>query len=362
MTLNFDQQMMQHCLKLAYQALGKTAPNPLVGCVIVQDKIIVGEGFHPGAGQPHAEVFALRNAGEQAKGATVYVNLEPCNHFGRTPPCTEALIQAEVSKVVVGMVDPNPLVSGTGIQRLKDAGIEVIVGIEEPDCQQLNEAFIYRILHQKPWGILKYAMTLDGKIATTTGHSSWVTGTEARQKVHQLRVACDAVIVGGNTVRRDNPWLTTHEAGEPNPLRVVMSRTLDLPKQAHLWDTQEAKTLVITEEGVNPDFQQFLQNKGVEVAELSPLTPAQVMAYLYKRQFLSVLWECGGTLAAQAITDGSIHKILAFIAPKIIGGKTAPSPVADLGLTQMTEALLLERMTWGSVGKDFWIEGYLFQT
>jgi diaminohydroxyphosphoribosylaminopyrimidine deaminase / 5-amino-6-(5-phosphoribosylamino)uracil reductase len=160
-------------------------------------------------------------------------------------------------------------------------------------------------------------------------------------------------------VRQDNPWLTTHEAGEPNPLRVVMSRTLDLPKAAHLWDTQDVKTLVITEEGANPDFQQFLQNKGVEVAELSPLTPAQVMAYFYERQFLSVLWECGGTLAANAITDGSIHKILAFIAPKIIGGKIAPSPVGDLGFTLMTEALSLERMTWGSVGCDFWIESYL---
>jgi diaminohydroxyphosphoribosylaminopyrimidine deaminase/5-amino-6-(5-phosphoribosylamino)uracil reductase len=359
MTLNFDQQMMQQCLKLARQALGKTAPNPLVGSVIVQDGKIIGEGFHPGAGEPHAEVFALRNAGEQAKGATVYVNLEPCNHFGRTPPCTEALIAAKIAKVVVGMVDPNPLVSGTGIQRLKDAGIEVIVGIETADCQQLNEAFTHQILHHQPLGIWKYAMTLDGKIATTTGHSYWVTGTEARQKVHQLRVACDAVIVGGNTVRRDNPLLTTHDAGEPNPLRVVMSRTLDLPKQAHLWDTQEAKTLVITEEGINPDFQHFLQNKGVEVAELSPLTPAQVMTYFYKRQFLSVLWECGGTLATNALKDGSIHKILAFIAPKIIGGSGAPSPVGDLGFTQMTEALLLERMTWGSVGCDLWIEGYL---
>lgn len=362
MTSNFDQQMMQRCLELARNALGKTAPNPLVGCVIVKDQKIVGEGFHPGAGQPHAEVFALRNAGEQTKGATVYVNLEPCNHFGRTPPCTEALIQAEVAKVVTGMVDPNPLVAGKGIQRLKDAGIEVIVGIEEQACQQLNEAFVHRILHRQPFGILKYAMTLDGKIATSTGHSAWVTGTAARQKVHQLRVACDAVIVGGNTVRRDNPRLTTHDAGEPNPLRVVLSRRLDFPSEAYLWDTETAKTLVLTEEGANPDFQDFLRKKGVEVAELSPLTPAQVMAYFYERQFLSVLWECGGTLAAKAIKDGSIQKILAFIAPKIIGGETAPSPVGDLGFAKMTEALTLEQISCGSVGSDFWIEGYLSQS
>ncbi|MFY7803614.1 MAG: bifunctional diaminohydroxyphosphoribosylaminopyrimidine deaminase/5-amino-6-(5-phosphoribosylamino)uracil reductase RibD [Limnoraphis robusta] len=355
----FDRQMMLRCLELARRALGKTAPNPLVGCVIVQDNIIVGEGFHPGAGQPHAEVFALRDAGERAVGATVYVNLEPCNHYGRTPPCTEALIQAKVAKVVVGMIDPNPLVAGQGIERLKQAGIEVIVGVEQDACQLLNEGFVHRILHHQPLGILKYAMTLDGKIATTTGHSAWITSPTARQQVHQLRVACDAVIVGGNTVRRDNPHLTTHHAGEPHPLRVVMSRKLDLPLEANLWDITAANTLVLTTKDADPDCQEQLQKKGVEVVALSPLTPATVMNHLYDRQFLNVLWECGGTLAAQAIAEGVIQKIWAFIAPKIIGGETAPSPVGDLGFTQMNEALTLERVTLHSIGSDYLIEGYL---
>lgn len=355
----FDRAMMRRCIELARRALGKTAPNPLVGSVIVRDGKIVGEGFHPGAGQPHAEVFALREAGELAAGATAYVSLEPCNHYGRTPPCSEALIQAKVAKVVAGMVDPNPLVAGTGLARLREAGIEVVAGVEEEACQKLNEAFVHRILHRRPLGILKYAMTLDGKIATSTGHSAWVTGKEARSEVHGVRVGCDAVIVGGNTVRLDNPELTSHQPNRNNPLRVVMSRSLDLPKSARLWETSSAPTLVLTEPGVNREFQAFLIAKGVEVVELSPLTPANVMAYLYDRSFLSVLWECGGTLAAKAIADGAVQKIMAFIAPKIVGGSSAPTPVGDLGFAKMTDALTLERVSWRTVGADCLMEGYL---
>jgi diaminohydroxyphosphoribosylaminopyrimidine deaminase / 5-amino-6-(5-phosphoribosylamino)uracil reductase len=355
----FDRAMMRRCIELARRALGKTAPNPLVGSVIVRDGKIVGEGFHPGAGQPHAEVFALREAGELAAGATVYVNLEPCNHYGRTPPCSEALIEAKVAKVVAGMVDPNPLVAGTGLARLRATGIEVVAGVEGEACQKLNEAFVHRILYRRPLGILKYAMTLDGKIATSTGHSAWVTGEEARSEVHGVRVGCDAVIVGGNTVRLDNPQLTSHQPDRNNPLRVVMSRSLDLPKSARLWETSSAPTLVLTEPGVNREFQAFLMAKGVEVVELSPLTPANVMAYLYDRSFLSVLWECGGTLAAKAIADGAVQKIMAFIAPKIVGGSSAPTPVGDLGFAKMTDALTLERVSWRTVGTDCLMEGYL---
>lgn len=355
----FDRAMMHKCIELGRRALGRTTPNPLVGAVIVKQEEIVGEGFHPGAGQPHAEVFALRAAGEKAQGATIYVNLEPCNHYGRTPPCSEALVAAGVAKVVVGMVDPNPLVSGGGIKRLRAAGIEVIVGVEEAACRQLNEAFIHRILYQRPLGILKYAMTLDGKIATINGHSTWVTGKEARRHVHQLRAACDAVIVGGNTVRLDNPYLTSHHPDAHNPLRVVMSRTLNLPIDAHLWQVTDAPTLILTEVGANPDLQAQLLKRGVEVVELTPLTPAQVMKYLYERQLSSVLWECGGVLAASAISDRAVQKILAFIAPKIVGGKIAPSPVGDLGLAAMTDALTLENVTWRQLGSDYVVEGYL---
>ncbi|KJH72960.1 5-amino-6-(5-phosphoribosylamino)uracil reductase [Aliterella atlantica CENA595] len=354
-----DRDMMQRCLSLARKALGRTAPNPLVGAVIVQDRQIVGEGFHPGAGQPHAEVFALRAAGDRAQGATIYVNLEPCNHYGRTPPCSEALVAAQVAKVVVGMVDPDPRVSGGGIARLQAAGIEVVVGVEEADCRQLNEAFIHRILYQQPLGILKYAMTLDGKIATNNGHSAWITAELARNEVHQLRAACDAVIIGGNTLRKDNPQLTTRQTDAPQPLRVVMSLSLDLPEQAYLWQTTAAPTLVLTTVGAKPDFQQRLLAKGVKVVELAPLSPKEAMNYLYSLGLMSVLWECGGTLAASAISQGAVQKVLAFIAPKIIGGSMAPSPVGELGFTSMTQAIVLERLRWRSVGDDCLVEGYI---
>lgn len=350
---------MRRCLELAQQASGQTAPNPLVGAVIVKNGQIVGEGFHPKAGQPHAEVFALRAAGEQAQGATVYVNLEPCSHYGRTPPCADALIAAGVARVVVGIVDPNPKVAGTGIQRLREAGIEVIVGVEAAACHELNEGFIHRMLYHRPFGILKYAMTLDGKIAASSGHSAWVTAPESRALVHRLRASCDAVIVGGNTVRRDNPLLTSHGQGNHDPMRVVMSRSLDLPDQAQLWQTAEVPTLVVTSTAASPTKRRGLEQQGVEVIALPELTPATVMHLLYERGFLSVLWECGGTLAAKAISDGAVQKILAFIAPKIIGGTDAPSPVNDLGFNRMTQALQLKNVRWRSIGPDLLIEGYL---
>ncbi len=353
-----DRRYMQRCIVLAQQAAGKTAPNPLVGAVVVQGDTLVGEGYHPRAGDPHAEVFALRAAGDRARGATVYVNLEPCSHYGRTPPCAEALIAAEVTRVVVGMVDPNPQVAGRGLEKLRQAGIAVVVGVEAAACQRLNEAFVHRMLQGRAFGILKYAMTLDGKIAAAGGHSAWVTGALARQRVHQLRAACEAVVVGGNTVRADNPLLTSRQPGS-TPLRVVMSRSLDLPMSANLWSTAMAPTLVATVSGAKPEFQDWLRSQGVQVVAFDALTPAKVMAHLSDLGFLSVLWECGGTLAARAIADGSIQKVLAFIAPKIIGGSAAASPVGDLGLSLMTDAVALRDVSWQSIGADLLVEGYI---
>ncbi|WP_030007164.1 bifunctional diaminohydroxyphosphoribosylaminopyrimidine deaminase/5-amino-6-(5-phosphoribosylamino)uracil reductase RibD [Picosynechococcus sp. NKBG042902] len=356
---DFDRAMMQRCITLAKQAAGKTAPNPLVGAVVVQDQNIIGEGFHPGAGQPHAEVFALREAGTAAKGATLYVSLEPCNHHGRTPPCSQAVVKAGIAKVVVGMVDPNPLVAGGGLKTLTDAGIEVVTGVEEAACRALNAGFIWRMLHQRPLGILKYAMTLDGKIATTTGHSAWITHQETRNQVYDLRSQCDAVVVGGNTVRLDNPYLTTHGTADHNPLRIVVSQTLTLPRDRHLWDVTAAPTVVLTQATANPEMQAFLQQRRVEVVHLDPVSPEGVMQYLYDRGCLQVLWECGGTLAAAAIASGSIQKVMAFIAPKIIGGQGAPTPVGNLGLTLMDEAIALENVQLQSIGHDFLLTGDL---
>ena len=356
---DFDAIMMQKCLELAQRAAGKTTPNPLVGSVIVKDGKIIGEGFHPGVGQPHAEVFALRDAGEQARDATVYVNLEPCNHYGRTPPCSEALIKAKVAKVVTGMVDPDPRVAGGGIDKLRKAGIEVIVGVEEKACRRLNEAFIHRIDRKQPFGILKYAMTLDCKIAATGGHSAWVTSKSSRHLVHQLRSTCDAVIIGGNTVRKDNPNLTTHGVTEHNPLRVVMSRSLNLPSQCNLWNTDIAPTVVFTENNSNDSLKQKLLTQKVEVISVTALTPKIVMEHLYQKELSKILWECGGTLAAKAIADGTIQKVMAFIAPKIIGGTSAPTPIGELGLSKMTDALQLEDVEVKAIANDLLVEGYL---
>lgn len=356
---SFDQQMLKRCIILAKKAEGQTSPNPMVGAVIVQNNEVVGEGYHPGAGHPHAEIFALKEAQDRAKGATLYVSLEPCNHYGRTPPCTEAVIEAGIAKVVIGMVDPDPRVCGSGIKRLQEKGIEVVIGVQEQDCRRLNEGFIHRVLYHKPFGILKYAMTLDGKIATTTGHSVWITGEKSRHWVHQLRSRCDAVIIGGNTVRQDNPHLTTHRVSSHSPLRVVMSRSLDLPVEANLWETSQVPTLVFTQNDINPILQKQLLKHGVEVIELDDLSPDKVMHNLYERGLSKVLWECGGTLAARAISEGAVQKVITFIAPKIIGGKLAPSPVGDLGLENMTDALRLKQVTMAKIEDDFVIEGYL---
>lgn len=359
MSAAFDRAMMRRCLELAQTAIGRTAPNPMVGCVIVADEETVGEGFHPKAGEPHAEVFALRQAGARSQGATLYVNLEPCNHHGRTPPCSEAVVAAGIRRVVVGMVDPNPKVAGGGIATLKQAGIEVTIGVEEADCQALNEAFVHRILRQRPFGILKYAMTLDGKIAATGGHSSWVTGEASRHRVHQLRTRCDAIVIGGNTVRKDNPQLTTHGLSQHQPLRVVMSRSLNLPLKANLWHTESASTIVFTQPNADQAVQTQLIQQGVEVVNLESLTPDAVMLQLYDRGLNTVLWECGGILAAQAIAQGCIQKVWAFVAPKIIGGSDAPTPIGDLGLEKMTDAIQLTRVSWQTIESDLLIEGYL---
>ncbi len=350
---------MRLCLGLARQAIGKTSPNPMVGAVVVRDGQIVGQGFHPQAGQPHAEVYALKEAGELARGATLYVNLEPCNHYGRTPPCTEALISAGVERVVVGMVDPDERVQGRGIQRLREAGIEVVYPVIEAECLRLNEAFVYRSQHKLPLGILKYAMTLDGKIAANSGHSSWVTGPEARQWVHRLRSTCDAVVIGGNTLRRDNPLLTTHGQTDHNPLRVVMSRSFNLPSQAQLWDTKVAPTVVFTLPEADPLLASQISSLGVEVVRLGTLDPLVVMQSLYDRGCSVVLWEGGGSLAASAISLGIIQKVYAYIAPKIIGGTGQFSPVGDLGLSLMTEAIDLKDFQLHTIGRDILIEGYL---
>ncbi len=354
-----DEFWISQALELAKKGWGLTSPNPMVGCVVVKDGVLVGQGYHPKAGEPHAEVFALREAGEHAQCATLYVTLEPCNHHGRTPPCTEAILHAGITRIVGGMTDPNPRVQGTGYERLRQAGLDVTVGILEEACTELNEGFIHWVQTGKPLGILKYAMTLDGKIALASGHSFWVTGTESRTEVHRLRAGYDAVIVGGQTVRQDNPQLTCRLYPGRNPLRVVLSQKLDLPLSAKIWNQEEASTVVFTGTEHAPEIAKALEAMGVEVIVQTAISPKTVMAALGKRGLCSALWECGGTLTAEAIREGQIQKVLAFIAPKIAGGLGSLGPVGELSFQQMTEALVLNHVRMQTFGPDFLIAGYL---
>lgn len=352
-----DTTWMQECLKLAQQAVGRTAPNPLVGSVVVRGDQVVGRGFHPRAGQPHAEVFALHAAGHLASGATLYVNLEPCHHRGRTPPCTQSILASGIRRVVIGMVDPNPLVAGRGIAALQAAGLEVLTGVLEKECQQLNRPFSHYLRTGWPLGIWKYAMTLDGKIASITGDSAWVSGEAARAEVQQLRNQVDGVIVGGQTLRRDDPRLTCRLPVGRNPLRIVLSRSLDFPRDRNLWDTEVAPTLVFTGPAHDPAMADFLIAQGVELHILPEIAPATVMPLLGRRGLLSVLWECGGDLAAQALHQGAIQKVVAFIAPKLIGGAGATTPLAGAGIARMQSAIPLHNVRFRPVAGDLLVEG-----
>ena len=330
---------MQRALQLAALGAGRTSPNPQVGCVVLDaDGQLVGEGFHAQAGGPHAEVHALRQAGHRARGGTAVVTLEPCCHHGRTPPCSEALLAAGIARVVVAMDDPDPRVAGQGMAQLRQAGVEVISGICEPEARLLNRAFVHRLRHGRPLGILKWAMSLDGRTALPNGSSQWISGPDARRWVHRLRARCDAVIVGGGTVRADDPLLTSRGQRQPEPLRVVLSRSLTLPEQAQLWDQHQAATLVVHGPQAPAQGRAQLDARGVERLELAECEPAALLEALAQRGCNQVLWECGPELAAAALRQGCVQQITAVMAAKLLGGSPARTPLGDLGLVDVNQA------------------------
>jgi diaminohydroxyphosphoribosylaminopyrimidine deaminase/5-amino-6-(5-phosphoribosylamino)uracil reductase len=330
---------MQRALQLAALGAGRTSPNPLVGCVVLDEQgQLVGEGFHARAGGPHAEVQALRQAGERARGGTAVVTLEPCCHHGRTPPCSEALLAAGIARVVVAMDDPDPRVAGGGLDQLQRAGVEVIRGVGSAEAQDLNRAFLHRVQSGRPLGLLKWAMSLDGRTALPNGSSQWISGPEARSWVHRLRAGCDAVIVGGGTVRRDDPLLTSRGQRNPEPLRVVLSRSLELPRQAQLWRQIEAPTLVAHGPEAAAAPRQWLDQADVERLELPRCEPAALLEALAARGCNQVLWECGPALAAAALRQGCVQRIAAVVAPKLLGGDAARTPLGELGLVDVNQA------------------------
>lgn len=360
------QQYMTRALALARRAAGFTSPNPMVGAVIVKNGKIIGEGYHRAAGQPHAEIEALRMAGEDARGATMYVTLEPCNHHGKTPPCTEAIIEAGIAAVHYAIPDPNPHVSGGGHQRLANAGITVSVGLGAPEARTQNRFFLHAVTSGKPYVIAKFAMSLDGKIATRTGDSQWISGAAAREAGHRLRQLCDVIVVGANTVIADDPRLTVRlpDVTPAHPLRVVLDSRGRVPLSAKLFSPNlPGKTIVATTKQMPADHRRQLNALPIETIILPQnraghVSPAALLDELGQRGYNSLQIEGGGTVLGAFFDAGLVDEVWAFIAPLVIGGSEAPTAVGGLGVARLSAALKLHHTTVTRMGDDFLLRGY----
>ena len=357
---------MQRALSLAQNVRGNTSPNPAVGAVVVRDGVEVGSGATLPPGQSHAEIGALQQAGEASRGSTLYTTLEPCCIHGRTPPCTGAIIGAGVKTVHVAAIDPNPKVSGRGCAELQSAGIEVVVGEEAEVARELYEAFAKHVKTGLPFVIAKYAMSLDGKIATHTGDSKWVTGLESRRVVQQMRRESDAVLVGVSTVLADDPQLTARdEDGNPlpqQPWRVVADSRCRTPPNAHIFK-EPGRILVATTEKVSPNSVESLKRAGAQVIFLPAGQDGRVsivalLEELGRRGVVSLLVEGGGTVLGSLFDGALVDKVYAFLAPLIIGGAGATSPVGGQGADYMAKAWKIDRADLRPVGPDWLIVGY----
>ena len=348
---------MKRAIFLASLGKNRTSPNPSVGAVIIdKNGNLISEGYHHEAGMPHAEVMAFNNLKKDAKGGIMYVNLEPCCHHGKTPPCVDKIISSGISKVYISIQDPDKRVSGRGIQRLKEAGIQVHLGLCNKESLELNKAFIHRNITKKSFGVLKWAMSLDGRIALKNGKSKWITNEESRSCVHSLRTEFDAIIIGGNTLRKDDPLLTTRGKKNPEPLRVVFTKSLDLPSKSNLWDCNEAKTLVIYDSSTaNENFLTRIP-ECVEVEKISSDNPELISKMLASRGCNKVLWECGPTLATSAVQSNCIQEIITFIAPKILGGENSMNPLGDFEFEEMNEIIKLSDSQVSLIGSDICVK------
>ncbi len=357
-----DRRLMTRALELAAYGQGYVEPNPLVGCLVVQSGEIVGEGFHQRFGGPHAEIEALRAAGDRAAGATMYVTLEPCCHHGKTPPCSEAVIAAGIRRVVLAQRDPFPQVAGGGIKQLQDAGLEVEVGLLEDEARQLNAPYLKLIETGRPWIIAKWAMTLDGKIATRTGDSRWISSEASRAVVHQLRGRVDAIMVGRGTVETDDPLLTARPPGPRIATRIVCDTAASLSSDSQLVRTVSAAPLLVAAgPAATAENRRRLQAAGCEVLVCDGETHAarleQLLDELGRRRMTNVLVEGGGTLLGALFDAGAIDEVHVFIAPKIIGGVAAPSPIGGAGIDLMEHALTIANPQVERLGPDLYLHG-----
>nr|WP_231549451.1 MULTISPECIES: bifunctional diaminohydroxyphosphoribosylaminopyrimidine deaminase/5-amino-6-(5-phosphoribosylamino)uracil reductase RibD [Carnobacterium] len=357
---------MRMALDLARKGKGWTTPNPLVGAIIVKGGRVIGQGYHQKYGQPHAEVNAIASAKEDVTGATLYVTLEPCSHFGKTPPCSDLLIDKNIKRVVVGTLDPNPLVAGKGIERLRSNGIEVVTGVLEEESQKLNEIFIKYIVTKEPFVVMKNAMSLDGKIATVTGESQWISGESSRKQVHSLRHELAGIMVGIETIIKDDPQLTSRTLNSRNPIRIVVDSQLRIPIASKVLTQQDkAKTIVATTRRANKEKLDTLKQMDIEVLVTKEkggrVDLKELMKLLGAKGIDSILLEGGANLNFSALEEGIVDKIQSYIAPKIIGGKEAKTAVEGAGVHSLKNAFQIDRMTPVMVGEDLFVEGYIIK-
>ncbi|MBU0503096.1 MAG: bifunctional diaminohydroxyphosphoribosylaminopyrimidine deaminase/5-amino-6-(5-phosphoribosylamino)uracil reductase RibD [Candidatus Omnitrophota bacterium] len=351
-------------MKLALKAKGKTSPNPLVGALVVKNNRIIGKGFHQKAGSAHAEVIALDEAGKDAKGASLYVTLEPCVHFGRTPPCVDRIIRSGIREVAIGMIDPNPLNNGKGIDILKRQKIKVEVGFLEEELRRMNEAFIKYITKKIPLVTVKVAQSLDGKIATKSGDSKWITSDKSRGYAHRLRGNYDAIMVGVNTVLRDNPKLDAWYSHK-NPVKIVVDSQLSTPQSANIFSKNSQVVIVtlLTQPGQETENRKILAQKAKildVMGKSGEVNLKDMLRKLARMQIMSVLVEGGGNLIGSLFDDGLVDKVMFFISPnKIIGGKEAISSVMGKGIVRIEQAIKLKEVKLKKMGEDFLIEAYV---
>lgn len=361
-----DEKYMKIALKLALNGKGFVNPNPLVGAVIVKDGEIIGKGYHKFFGGPHAEVYALREAGDNAKGADIYVTLEPCSHYGKTPPCAEAIIKAGIKRVIIGSVDPNPIVSGRGVKLLENKNIEVITGVMEEEAIKVNEIFMNYIKSKTPFVILKSGVTLDGKIATISGQSKWITGEKSRLKVHEIRNRVMGIMVGVGTVILDDPLLTTRlEEKCKSPKAIIIDSKLRVPINSKIFETSDKREIIIAcTKNFDRDKAESLKAVGVNIIICPEDKNGRVnLNYLTKKLgengIDSILIEGGAELNFSALKSGIVNKVIYFVAPKILGGKTAKTSVEGEGIENLQDEIKLKNISAENIGEDIMIQAYV---
>ncbi len=362
-----DLPFMKQALKLAHKALGRTSPNPLVGAVVVKNGKVIGQGYHQKAGTPHAEVHALRAAGKRAKGATIYVTLEPCNHTGKTPPCTQAILDYGITRVVVGMVDPNPLVAGSGCRYLESQGVEVAGEVLATECRAINRPFIKHITTGLPWVIMKAGCSLDGRIAVADGRCAWITGEESRREVHRLRNQVDAILVGVDTALNDDPSLTTRLPGRKgqDPRRVVLDSVLRMPVGARMLSQESAaQTWIFCSARADKKKRQALENAGARIIEVSEkngrLNVREVLTVLGAAGHTSLLVEGGSAVHTSFLKEGLVDQVSLFMAPLFLGNESIPV-VGDLAISDVHEGRRFQTSRVKRFGNDVLVEGFFSQ-